>query len=139
MTANTASLEAKQQERLVSLTREKEVIADYTKSDQQVTAFTYETIVAPKKEEENQLAMSIPPLLEQRIIKTVPVATLIAKDIALLELPMDNELGNTMQDLSEAINMAIANTPEKKSFKRFIGKLPGNGVKVSLIPSFFAD
>ena len=142
MTANAASLEAKQQERLVSLPKEKEVIADYTKSNQQlVKAFTYEpsTIVAPKKEEENQLAMSTPPLLEQRIIKIVPVATLIAKDIALLELPMDNELGNTMQDLSEAVNTAIANTPERKSLKRFIGKLPGNGVKISLIPSFFAD
>jgi len=131
------------QAQLATVTKEKKAIVNYTNSDQQVvTVSTHEpsAIVAHEKEEDDQLAMSNQStILEQSAKATTPITTLAARDIVLLDLPKDHTFENTMHDLSVAVNTAIANRPERRSLKRFIGKLPGNGVKISIIPSFFTD
>ena len=139
--ATKASMKTKQ-EQLATFTKENKVIVDYASTAPQLvttSAIQQSTIVANEKEEAQALAMSKQSMLSAPIVKTaISVATLPSKDIVLLELPKDKYDG-TMHDLVEEVHTAIANTSERKSFRRFIGKLPGNGVKVSIIPSFFTD
>lgn len=132
----------------------KQTVQQRLKKDIETTSKKRERIanyVAPKQAIENvtvtvenqQLASQqtnnhlIEPSIPQR--EKIIVELLEIKSIALLDAPTD--FYTTAINFKPTTNNLIANaeTPKKRTLKSLIGKLPGNGVKISIIPSFFTD
>ncbi len=120
---------------------EKEVIVYPTKSDEsQMIATNVQSSVVAYTEEKEKLTTIInqATLTAQPAKETIQIAALSSKKIDLLKVSKEIH-ADGMNYLSQSVNTAIAKTPERRTLKSFIGKLPGNGVRVSIIPSFFAD
>ncbi len=136
---NETPIKQVNKEAVKAIIKKKEGIINFTIPDesQVVIASVPPSTVAYEKEKAREaVSPNSTTLVPQAAKETIQVAALSTRDIVLLDVPIEN---NTIIDISQAVNTAIAKSPERRTLKSFIGKLPGNGVKVSIIPSFFTD
>jgi len=127
-----------------SVIQKKELIADYSASKTPLATapnHSSTTAVAFEKESNKETIITNQiSLIDQEAKAAISVASLSTKSIALVEV--SKEVNSTFENaITQAINNSIVEeeTAKRRTLKSFIGRLPGKGIKVSIVPSFFTD
>lgn len=116
-----------------------ERVANYKTPIQSVINDQPTKVVAHQIAINDQLANTQPVDVKNRQREIIPIDLLEPTDIALLNVPMDIDRSAINFIAATSSLIAKVETPEKRTLKNLMGKLPGNGVKISIIPSFFTD